>query len=113
MGYGAWPRQPRGTAAQTPKVLPALSAFSCIQSGLPNTVADLTRQRRAAACPIQCCSVAVPRSLGAEVNWGIRFRGQDDANAFLTKLAGEVANRLAEAGVKVPLLEGCLPAATW
>lgn len=30
------------------------------------------------------------RSLGAEVNWGIRFRNQQDADVFLTELAGEV-----------------------
>ena len=30
------------------------------------------------------------RSLGAEVNWGIRFRNQQEADAFLAELAGEV-----------------------
>lgn len=30
------------------------------------------------------------RSLGAEVNWGIRFRNQQDADVFLLDLAGEV-----------------------
>lgn len=40
------------------------------------------------------------KSLGAEVNWGIRFRNQQDADVFLLDLAGEVASRLAEAGVK-------------
>ena len=30
------------------------------------------------------------KSLGAEVNWGIRFRNQQDADQFLLKLSGEV-----------------------
>jgi hypothetical protein len=30
------------------------------------------------------------KSLGAEVNWGIRFRNQQDADVFLLKLSGEV-----------------------
>jgi DNA repair protein REV1 len=30
------------------------------------------------------------KSLGAEVNWGIRFRNQQDADTFLLKLSGEV-----------------------
>ncbi len=34
------------------------------------------------------------RSLGAEVNWGIRFRNQLDADVFLTELAGEVQSQL-------------------
>jgi nucleotidyltransferase/DNA polymerase involved in DNA repair len=37
------------------------------------------------------------KSLGAEVNWGIRFRNQQDADVFLLKLSGEVwSARLSE-----------------
>jgi DNA repair protein REV1 len=37
------------------------------------------------------------KSLGAEVNWGIRFRNQQDADVFLLKLSGEVRSvRLSE-----------------
>jgi hypothetical protein len=34
------------------------------------------------------------KSLGAEVNWGIRFRNQQDADQFLLRLSGEVRSAL-------------------
>ncbi|KAF8057676.1 REV1 [Scenedesmus sp. PABB004] len=40
------------------------------------------------------------RSVGAEVNWGVRFAADADAQAFLKELCGEVAARLAGGGVR-------------
>jgi DNA repair protein REV1 len=40
------------------------------------------------------------RSLGAGVNWGVRFEAGAEAEAFLEGLAGEVAQRMQQAGVK-------------
>ncbi|KAK9867787.1 hypothetical protein WJX84_002274 [Apatococcus fuscideae] len=40
------------------------------------------------------------RSVGAECNWGIRFRDQSEAEEFLTGLAGELCTRLTSAGVQ-------------
>jgi nucleotidyltransferase/DNA polymerase involved in DNA repair len=39
------------------------------------------------------------KSVGAEVNWGVRFGTKEDATAFLKTLAGEVAARAVAAGV--------------
>ena len=35
------------------------------------------------------------KSVGAEVNYGIRFAAEQDATAFITELAGEVEKRMA------------------
>lgn len=40
------------------------------------------------------------KSVGAEVNWGIRFTCEADAEKFLDELCQEVSNRLKAAGVK-------------
>ncbi|KAL6765308.1 hypothetical protein V8C86DRAFT_2430773 [Haematococcus lacustris] len=40
------------------------------------------------------------KSVGAEVNWGIRFDSYEDAERFLAELAQEVATRMATAGVQ-------------
>lgn len=40
------------------------------------------------------------KSLGAEVNWGVRFETQEDADAFLKQLAEEVWSRLQMAGLR-------------
>lgn len=40
------------------------------------------------------------KTVGAEVNWGIRFQADHEAAEFLEKLAGEVARRMAAAGVR-------------
>ncbi|KAK9810528.1 hypothetical protein WJX72_012236 [[Myrmecia] bisecta] len=40
------------------------------------------------------------KSVGAEVNWGIRFGSDADSDKFLDELAGEVAARMAAAGVR-------------
>ncbi|GFH09343.1 uncharacterized protein HaLaN_04458, partial [Haematococcus lacustris] len=40
------------------------------------------------------------KSVGAEVNWGIRFDSYEDAEHFLAELAQEVAARMATAGVQ-------------
>ncbi|KAK9825519.1 hypothetical protein WJX74_003581 [Apatococcus lobatus] len=40
------------------------------------------------------------RSVGAECNWGIRFRDQAEAEDFLNGLAGELCTRLTSAGVQ-------------
>ncbi|CAI5465259.1 unnamed protein product [Closterium sp. Yama58-4] len=42
---------------------------------------------------------AARKSIGADVNWGVRFRGQEDAEKFLRDLVGEVCGRLDAAGV--------------
>ncbi|CAI7869320.1 unnamed protein product [Closterium sp. NIES-53] len=42
---------------------------------------------------------AARKSIGADVNWGVRFRGQEDAEKFLRDLVGEVCARLHAAGV--------------
>ncbi|OAE22001.1 hypothetical protein AXG93_4804s1060 [Marchantia polymorpha subsp. ruderalis] len=38
------------------------------------------------------------KSIGAEVNWGVRFECMDDAQKFLVTLSNEVASRLQSAG---------------
>lgn len=43
---------------------------------------------------------AVRKSLGAEVNWGVRFDSPQDATRFLGKLAEEVWTRMGAAGVQ-------------
>lgn len=40
------------------------------------------------------------RSVGAQVSWGVRFNGDDEAYRFLDKLCGEVVNRLESASLK-------------
>lgn len=40
------------------------------------------------------------RSVGAEVNWGVRFESEGDAAKFLQTVAEEVAGRLREAGLR-------------
>ena len=42
------------------------------------------------------------RSVGAECNWGIRFRDQAEAEDFLNGLAGELCSRLTSAGRSFP-----------
>lgn len=42
----------------------------------------------------------IRKSVSAEVNWGIRFISQPDAEEFVQKLADELQRRLLEAGVK-------------
>ncbi len=44
------------------------------------------------------------RSVGAECNWGIRFRDQAEAEDFLNGLAGELCSRLTSAGRPLPVL---------
>lgn len=39
------------------------------------------------------------KSIGAEVNYGVRFDTQDQANGFLSELAGELSRRMAAEGV--------------
>lgn len=46
-----------------------------------------------------CCHQA-RKSVGAEVNWGVRFRSNADADKFLQELAAETSSRLTTAGVK-------------
>ncbi|KAK9805394.1 hypothetical protein WJX73_010812 [Symbiochloris irregularis] len=40
------------------------------------------------------------KSIGAEVNWGVRFATENDAEVFLDGIAGEVCKRLDAAGVR-------------
>lgn len=40
------------------------------------------------------------KSIGAEVNWGVRLETDAEAAALLDKIAGEVAERLQQAGTK-------------
>jgi impB/mucB/samB family C-terminal domain len=40
------------------------------------------------------------KSIGAELSWGIRFDGAEEAERFLDKLAEEVWARMAAAGVR-------------
>ncbi|KAK1830066.1 hypothetical protein QBC39DRAFT_286223 [Podospora conica] len=42
----------------------------------------------------------IRKSVSAEVNWGIRFVGQDEADAFLRNLAQELERRLLAEGVR-------------
>lgn len=39
------------------------------------------------------------KSIGAEVNYGVRFDTQDQANGFVSELAGELSRRMAAEGV--------------
>ena len=58
------------------------------------------------------------KSVGAEVNWGVRFADAPQARDFLRKLCGEVASRLAAAGREVavalapPPVTSAIPAGT-
>jgi nucleotidyltransferase/DNA polymerase involved in DNA repair len=45
----------------------------------------------------------VRKSIGAEVNWGIRFTSMNQAREFLMKLSQEVADRMVKAGREFPL----------
>jgi nucleotidyltransferase/DNA polymerase involved in DNA repair len=40
------------------------------------------------------------RSVGAEVNWGVRFETSEDPEKFVASLAGEVASRMQQGGVR-------------
>ena len=42
----------------------------------------------------------VRKTVGAEVNYGIRFTGWEDARQFLLQLAGEVSERLERLGTR-------------
>lgn len=48
----------------------------------------------------QVIPVAPRRSLGAEVNWGVRLDGQADAERFVLQLANEVWARLEATGLR-------------
>lgn len=40
------------------------------------------------------------KSVGAEVNWGVRFESEEDPGKFLATLSSEVTQRMQQAGVK-------------
>ncbi|KMZ75188.1 DNA-directed DNA polymerase [Zostera marina] len=40
------------------------------------------------------------KSIGAEVNWGVRFRNTNDCEIFLMNLCKEVSSRLHECGMQ-------------
>lgn len=55
----------------------------------------------------------IRKSIGAEVNWGVRFADTTQAHAFLRKLAAEVAARMAAASGEDAIIAGVASDRTW